>query len=310
MKILITGCSGFIGSNLCEKLIELNNFIVYGIDIQELPLDFKYKYKNKIIFMKEDINTPELLSIKNIKPDLVIHLAALAGVSESCITPQKYVDININGTINLIENCIKNNIKKIIYASSSSIYGNTDNIDIYNTTCELQSPYSITKKCCEMLFDYYNRFYNLDLVGLRFFSVYGPRCRKDMAPYIFINSIINDKIITINGDGNIIRDFTYIDDIIDGIILSIDFINQNDGKHEIFNLGNGNPITINEFIEKIENILNKKIKIIYGVSKKHDNLKTCADLKKSFEKINYKPKIDINTGLKLTIDYLLKSCTD
>jgi UDP-glucuronate 4-epimerase len=300
MKILITGCSGFIGSNLCEKLIELNNFIVYGIDINDLPSDFKNK--NKIVFMKEDINTPELTSIKSLNPDIVIHLAALAGVSESCNVPQKYIDANIKGTINLIENCIKYNVKKIIYASSSSIYGNTENIDVYNTTDTLQSPYSITKKCCEMLFDYYARFYNLNIVGLRFFSVYGPRCRKDMAPYIFINSIINDKNITINGDGSVIRDFTYIDDIVDGIIKSIEYVNKNNKIHEIFNLGNGNPITINEFINKIENILNKKAKIIYGSPKKHDNLKTCADLKKSFEKLNYIPTININTGLTLTID--------
>ncbi len=305
MKILVTGCAGFIGSNLCEKLIELNTYEVYGLDINNLPVDFKYK--DKIVFYKEDILNNDLVSIKNIKPDVVIHLAAVAGVSESCIIPKKYVDININGTINVIDNCIKNNVNKIIYASSSSIYGNTDNIDTYESTDTLQSPYSITKKCSEMIFDYYSRFYDLNILGLRFFSVYGPRCRKDMAPYIFINNILNDKPISINGDGNILRDFTYIDDIIDGILKSILYLNKNKISHQLFNLGNGNSITINNFIKKIENLTNKKAKINYDLQKKYDNLKTCADLKKSNEILNYKPKIDIELGLKLTIDYFIKN---
>ena len=235
-KILITGCSGFIGSNLTSILVETNKYEIIGLDIKPFPND--YKYNSKIKFYNEDINNNILNSINIEKPDIVIHLAALAGVGNSCYNPCEYINVNIKGTTNLIQQCLENNVKKIIYASSSSVYGNDENLDIFKTTMHLQSPYSITKKACEMMFDYYNRIHNLSCIGLRFFSVYGPNGRKDMAPYIFIDSIINDKVITVNGDGSVMRDFTYISDIVDGIIFSINYINdENNGIfHEIFNL--------------------------------------------------------------------------
>ena len=273
IKILVTGCSGFIGSHLINTLIENGNFEVCGMDIQPLP-------------------------------NIVIHLAALAGVGNSCINPCDYINVNIKGTTNIILNCLEVKCHKIIYASSSSIYGNEDNYDKLETTIRLQSPYSITKKTCEMIFDYYNRMNNISCIGLRFFSVYGPNGRKDMAPYIFIDSIINNKVITLNGDGNIMRDFTYINDIVHGILASINYINneKNGIIHEVFNLGNGKPITLNKFIEYIEDILHKKANINYVESKKYDNDITCADLNKSNNYLNYYPKISIKDGLILTIN--------
>lgn len=302
IKILVTGCSGFIGSHLITTLFENKNYYVYGMDIKPLPEYFKYK--NLIKFYQEDICNKTLYSIINEKPDIVIHLAALAGVGKSCINPCEYIDVNIKGTTNIILNCLQVNCNKIIYASSSSIYGNEDNCDELETTTKLQSPYSITKKTCEMIFDYYNRMNNVNCIGLRFFSVYGPNGRKDMAPYIFIDSIINDKVITINGDGNIMRDFTYINDIVNGILESINYINneKNGVINELFNLGNGMPITINKFIEYIEDILNKKAIINYGLSKKYDNEVTCANLNKSKKLLNYNPSISIKDGLILTVN--------
>lgn len=302
LKILVTGCSGFIGSHLTTLLIENGSFEVCGLDIKPLPDD--YKYKDKLKFYKEDICNDKLESIINEKPDILIHLAALAGVGNSCINPCQYIDVNIKGTTNLILNCLKAKVEKIIYASSSSIYGNEDNYDELQTTSRLQSPYSITKKTCEMIFDYYHRMHNISCIGLRFFSVYGPNGRKDMAPYIFIDSIINNKTITLNGDGSVQRDFTYISDIIDGIISSINYIqNEKNGIiHEVFNLGNGNPISLNKFIEYIEDIVNKKAVINYGSLKKYDNDITCADLNKSKHLLNYKPKVNIKDGLILTIN--------
>jgi UDP-glucuronate 4-epimerase len=321
LKILVTGCSGFIGSHLILRLIENNNYQIIGLDINPLSVKFnnlinkKIKEKvegieneliekSKFKFYQEDINNTKLESINIEKPDIVIHLAALAGVGKSCSNPLEYIDVNIKGTTNLILNCLNVNVKKIIYASSSSVYGNEDNYDFLQTTSHLQSPYSITKKTCEMIFDYYNRMNNLSCIGLRFFSVYGPNGRKDMAPYIFIDSIINNKTITINGDGNVMRDFTFISDIIDGIISSINYINnENNGVfHEIFNLGNGNPVSLNNFIQYIENIVNKKALISYGLPKKYDNDITYADLNKSKRLLNYKPKINLNDGLILTIN--------
>ena len=308
IKILVTGCSGFIGSHLITELIENVNYEVYGMDIKPLPEDFKYK--SQIKFYQEDICNSKLESILNEKPNIVIHLAALAGVGNSCINPCDYIDVNLKGTTNIILNCLEVKCNKIIYASSSSIYGNEDNYDKLQTTTHLQSPYSITKKTCEMIFDYYSRMNKISCIGLRFFSVYGPNGRKDMAPYIFIDSIANNKMITIYGDGNIMRDFTYVKDIVDGIIASINYIeNEKNGViHEVFNLGNGIPITINKFIEYIEDILNKKAVINYGESKKYDNDITCADLNKSKNLLNYYPKISIKDGLILTINnYLINN---
>lgn len=306
IKILVTGCSGFIGSYLTKILIENGNFEVCGLDIKPFPEN--YIDKSKIKFYQENICNDKLYAILNEKPNIVIHLAALAGVGNSCINPLTYIDVNIKGTTNLILNCLEANVKKIIYASSSSVYGNENNIDTLETTQLLQSPYSITKKTCELIFDYYNRMHNISCISLRFFSVYGPNCRKDMAPYIFINSIINNKIITINGDGNIMRDFTYISDIIDGIISSINYINnKNESIHEIFNLGNGSPITLNKFIQYIEDILNKKAIINYSSSKNYDNDITCANLDKSKKILNYIPKINIKDGLILTINYYINN---
>ena len=306
LKILITGCSGFIGSHLTSKLVENENYEIIGLDIN--PFSNDCPFLSKIKFYKEDINNDILYSIINEKPDLVIHLAAMAGVGYSCSNPCKYIDVNIKGTTNLIQKCLENNIKKIIYASSSSVYGNEDNLDIFETTFHLQSPYSITKKACEMIFDYYSRMNGLSCIGLRFFSVYGPNGRKDMAPYIFIDSILNDKVITIHGDGSILRDFTYISDIVDGISSSIEFINDDKKclKHEVFNLGNNNAVSIHHFIHIIEEIVNKKALLQYGESKNYDNKFTLADLKKSSDLLNYNPVVDLHKGLLLTIeDYIL-----
>jgi len=301
MIILVTGCSGFVGSHLCEKLIENDNVVV-GIDIQELPNDFKYK--KQINFINEDIRN-KITSIKKWKPEVVVHLAALPGVYPSTVKPFETVDTNIKGTLNLLEECRKNGVKKIIYASSSTVYGNEHNSDNKQTSDNLLSPYAITKKTCEMFFNYYSNNYDMKCIGLRFFSVFGPRGRKDMAPYIFMNSILNDKEIVIYGDGNIKRDFTSIKDIVDGIILSIEYINKMIINHDVFNLGNNNGITLNEFISIIEKCIGKKAKIINTVQRTCDNDKTSADLNKSKEILGYKPKISIKDEIYATVQSLI-----
>jgi UDP-glucuronate 4-epimerase len=302
MIILVTGCSGFIGSHLCEKLIENDN-IVIGIDINDLPYDFKYT--KQINFIKEDIKN-KINSIKKWKPEIVIHLAALPGVYPSTIKPFETIDTNIKGTLNLLEECKKNGVKKIIYASSSTVYGNEHNSDDKQTSDNLLSPYAISKKTCEMFFSYYSNNYDMKCIGLRFFSVFGPRGRKDMAPYIFINSILNENEVTIYGDGTIRRDFTSIDDIVDGIILAINYTNKIKVNHDIFNLGNNNGITINEFISIIEKCTNKKAKIINKEQRICDNDKTHADLTKSNTILGYKPKISIINEISRTVTYYQK----
>lgn len=302
MIILVTGCSGFIGSHLCEKLIEFENVVV-GTDINELPLDFKYP--TQIKFIREDIRE-KILSIEKFKPEIVIHLAALPGVYPSTVRPLETIDTNIKGTINLIEECHKNNVTKIIYASSSTVYGNEHNSDNQQTSDNLLSPYAITKKTCEMFFNYYSNSYNIKCIGLRFFSVFGPRGRQDMAPYIFINSILNNKELTIFGDGSIKRDFTSIDDIVTGIILVSKYINTMIKNHDIFNLGNNNGITINDFIEIIEKCTNKTSTKKYIPQRSCDNDKTHADLTKSFKFLGYKPKISVTDEIIRTVQYYKK----
>jgi UDP-glucuronate 4-epimerase len=297
MSILVTGCSGFIGSHLCEKLIELGCNVI-GIDINDLPDDFKYK--DKLIFEKEDIRI-HVNSISKYNPDIIIHLAALAGVYSSTQEPQNYVTTNIIGTVNILEEAKRCGVNKIIYASSSTVYANENNKETFNTPSSLLSPYAITKKSCEMLFDYYD----CKCIGLRFFSVYGPRGRKDMAPYIFINKILNNEIISIYGTGNTRRDFTYISDIIDGIVLSIKLINEKDFKHKVFNLGNSRSVTIKHFLSVIEKVTEKKANIRYLEKRECDSEITHADLSKAHEILNYNPIVSLEDGVKKTVQWHL-----
>jgi len=297
MSILVTGCSGFIGSHLCEKLIELGCNVI-GIDINDLPDDFKYK--DKLIFEKEDIRI-HVNSISKYNPDIIIHLAALAGVYNSTQEPQNYVTTNIIGTVNILEEAKRCGVNKIIYASSSTVYANENNKETFNTPSSLLSPYAITKKSCEMLFDYYD----CKCIGLRFFSVYGPRGRKDMAPYIFINKILNNEIISIYGTGNTRRDFTYISDIIDGIVLSIKLINEKDFKHKVFNLGNSRSVTIKHFLSVIEKVTEKKANIRYLEKRECDSEITHADLSKAHEILNYNPIVSLEDGVKKTVQWHL-----
>ena len=297
MKVLITGCSGFIGSHLCERLMEEGDYYeVIGIDISPLPPDFMYK--DKMIFVHEDIRN-SIRSIGMYKPDLVIHLAALAGVHNSTRMPQDYVESNIIGTINLLEECKLHGIPKIIYASSSTVYANEVNKERLNTTCSLLSPYAITKKSCEMLFQYYK----IQSIGLRFFSVYGPRGRKDMAPFIFIHKILNEEPIEIFGNGNMKRDFTYISDIINGIVLSIQYICKNQFQHEIFNLGNCKSFTVRHFISVIEAYTQKKATLKYVEKRDCDSEITHADLTKSKTMLKYEPIVSLEKGIEKTVDY-------
>ena len=297
MSILVTGCSGFIGSHLCEKLIELGCNVI-GIDINDLPDDFKYK--DKLIFEKEDIRI-HVNSISKYNPDIIIHLAALAGVYSSTQEPQNYVTTNIIGTVNILEEAKRCGVNKIIYASSSTVYANENNKETFNTPSSLLSPYAITKKSCEMLFDYYD----CKCIGLRFFSVYGPRGRKDMAPYIFINKVLNNEIISIYGTGNTKRDFTYISDIIDGIVLSIKLINERDFKHKVFNLGNSKSVTIKHFLSVIEKVTEKKANIRYLEKRECDSEITHADLSKAHEILNYNPNVSLEEGVKKTVEWHL-----
>ena len=317
MIILVTGCCGFIGSHLCEyllknriyeKVIGLDNIDpYYDVNIKLSNLTILQKYKN-FTFLKENIINSK--SINKYKPDVICHLASLAGVRNSIDKPIDYCRVNIEGFINILEQCknieLEMNKKiKVVFASSSSVYGNNTKIPFEETDeiNKINSPYAASKKCMETLAQTYNQLYNLNIIGLRFFTVYGPRGRPDMAPYKFIKNIIEDKVIKKYGTGKSFRDYTYIDDIIQGIVNSL--IYDLEG-FRIYNLGNNKKISLNEFIETCEKVTNKKAKIEQIENQKGDVNGTCADITTSQKELDYLPITRLEEGLRKLYNYLKK----
>ena len=312
MKILITGCCGFIGTNLCLKLLENENFCIYGIDniYNNYNTDFKLenlellKKYEKFIFYQEDLLVTDKISL--IKPDKIIHLASIPGVRKSLDEPLLYVKNNIETFVKILEDCKNTGIKDIIYASSSSVYGKNEKIPF----CEedridnLQSSYACSKKCMEVYAKYYHDVFQLNTIGLRFFTVYGPHGRPDMAPFMFLKNIAEGKSINQYGDGTSIRDYTFVDDIVNGIIS---IVNGNGQSGEIYNLGNNKPVSLLQFISLCEKITRKKAIINRVGNQTGDVPKTYADLEKSYKYLNYKPRINLEQGLKMTYEWMVEN---
>jgi len=310
-KVLITGAAGFIGFHLSKSLLKKNFDVVavdnlndyYSVELKKSRLEILTK--NHARFLKIDItNFDELKTcfVKE-KPDLVVHLAAQAGVRYSLENPSSYIQNNIVGFFNILEICKNFNTEKLIFASSSSVYGNS-NKDKFDENDNVDNPlnmYSASKKSNELMAYTYSNLYNVPCVGLRFFTVYGPWGRPDMAYFKFTKNIINDVPIEVYGNGEMSRDFTYIDDIVHGIL---DLVNMDNKKlftdnvpFEIFNLGNDSPVELNEFISIIEKTIGKKaIKQILEIQP-GDVKRTSANLRKIQSKINFFPKTKIEAGL-------------
>mgnify|MGYP003387572331 CR=1 FL=1 len=303
MKILVTGCAGFIGSHTCEFLLKRGDTILgidnlntyYDINKKLLNLKILQKYDN-FQFKKEDIcNT---LSITEWKPDKIIHLASMAGVRYSIENPELYEKVNIGGFIHIMEAAVKNKVKQVVYASSSSVYGLNKKVPFSENdeikTCN--SPYACSKIAMEIFARTYYQLYGIKNIGLRFFTVYGPRGRPDMAPYKFLNAIKNGERFKKFGTGETSRDYTYIDDIVAGIIGALD--NKKDIKCEIYNLGNSSPVTLNEFISLCEKISGKIALYDQIEEQLGDVPHTYADISKSKQELEYNPKITLEEGLK------------
>jgi UDP-glucuronate 4-epimerase len=316
MKILVTGAAGFIGFHLCKKLIEkkkhvigvdnLNNY--YSIKLKKDRIKFlkNSKFKKYFKFKKLDIKKSKQLNdfcIRN-NIDTIIHLAAQAGIRYSLKNPRNYLENNVGGLFNLMEFARKNKIKKFIFASSSSIYGTNTKAPFkenFDTSSPLQF-YGATKKAGEVFLKTYNHLYNFPIVCLRFFTVYGPWGRPDMAIYSFTKNILSNKNINIFNKGKLIRDFTYIDDIVDGIIKSLTNKNKD---FKIYNLGNQKPIKLMYLIKLLEIYLKKKAKIVFSNYKKTEMAKTNSSNKKALIELNYRPKIRIEKGLKKFTEWYL-----
>jgi UDP-glucuronate 4-epimerase len=310
--ILVTGAAGFIGSHLCEKLLELG-YNVVGIDNFDPFYDRKIKENNLKISLKYDrfqlfeLSILEINRLEEKSIDCIIHLAAKAGVRPSLLDPDKYIETNILGTQRLLDFAVSKNIKKIIFASSSSVYGN--NAIPFNESDSVDNPisvYAYTKKCGELMLATYNKLYDINYIALRFFTVFGSRQRPDLAINKFIHLIKNEEIVELFGDGNSARDYTYIDDTVNGIVKSIDYIFHNDKVSEIINLGNNHPVKLNDMVELLYKKLNKEKKIIYKEMQSGDVDFTYADINKAKKILNYNPTISFEEGIINYIAYLEK----
>lgn len=316
-KILITGVAGFIGYHLAEKLLS-KNYQIIGIDnlndyydpiLKQDRLNNLKKFSNFEFHKIDFIQNNELTSIfNNNQFNQVIHLGAQAGVRYSITNPQFYIDTNITGFLNILENCNNYNVENIIYASSSSIYGDNKNLPFSeNDKTEKQiSMYGVSKKTNELMAHTYSNLYGLKTIGLRFFTVYGPWGRPDMALYIFTKAIIENKNIDLFNKGSHTRSFTYISDIVEPIYRLIK-INENNQKilnnNDILNIGGSEPVKLLRFIDIIEDYLGKKAKIKLKPMQQGDVQDTNADITKLKKITDYKPQVDIEEGIKRFIDW-------
>lgn len=317
MNYLITGCAGFIGSNLIDKLLENKDIKLIGIDnlnnfydkiIKEKNIENALKNKN-FIFIKNDLLDIESLDniFNNYDINSVIHLAGYGGVRPSIDNPKLYIDNNIIATLNILECIKKYEVKKIIFASSSSVYGNSKE-SIFTETLKVSepiSPYAMTKIACEELLFTYHKLYNIDVIALRFFTVYGRRQRPDLAIHKFTKLIFEEKPIPVFGDGSTRRDYTYIDDILFGIISAINYEDKN--YYQIINLGGGEPVSLEEMIKVLENTIGKKAIIERKSMQKGDVIKTVADITKARKLLNFYPSTKFKDGIKLFIDWYKES---
>jgi UDP-glucuronate 4-epimerase len=310
--VLVTGGAGFIGSHVTSKLLERGDTVVIVdtfISLADASSTYNQKKRSHLKQLVKRFHTNLILYevdidvMENVEPifiqhkiDIICHLAARAGVRASIENPVAFLKTNVIGTVNILELARKYNIAHCVLASSSSVYGASDRAPFVETqqTDKQNSVYGVSKKTVELLAYAYHHLYGISCSCLRFFTVYGPWARLDMAPFLFMDAIHNGRPITVYGDGTAVRDFTYIDDIVEGIICAID----KPYGFEIFNLGSTNRVVLSDFIKTIENTVGKKANIIYEQMFVADVLLTHADATKAQEMLGYKPEIDVIKGIK------------
>lgn len=302
--ILLTGGAGFIGSHLSEKLLSLgykltaidnfDNF--YAIDIKKKNLEVALMHPNFKFVVLDIRNYMDLIEQLNDNYDIVIHLAAKAGVLPSIQNPFEYTATNVNGTQNLLEFARIKEIKKFVFGSSSSVYGLNPNVPWSENDYVLQpiSPYAATKASGELLGHVYSSLYNIRFLALRFFTVYGPRQRPDLAIHKFTKMIANGTPVQFFGNGQSIRDYTYIGDIVNGIVGALGY---EDSNYEIFNLGNSSPISLLELVEIIELIVGKKAILERLPNQIGDVPMTYANIEKAQKFLAYQPTMSLKEGI-------------
>jgi len=315
MAILVTGIAGFIGSHVAKTLLERGDEVI-GIDNISDYYDVNLK-KNRLKSLKnfknlkfKNVDISEINSLKSIfsknKITKVCHLAAQAGVRYSLEAPMAYVNTNIVGHVNILECCKNYNVNNLVYASSSSVYGGNLKVP-FSVDDRVDSPislYAATKRTDELISYTYQHLYGINTIGLRFFTVYGPWGRPDMATWIFTKKIINNKPIEVYNNGNMERDFTYIDDIVKGTISIIDFCGTKTlKKGKIYNIGNNKPENLLDFISVIEDYLGKKATKVFKPIQPGDVAKTYADISQIKDDFNFSPTTSIKEGIPKFIDW-------
>jgi len=305
MKLLVTGSAGFIGFHLSKQLLADGHAVVGVVSLNSY-YDLALKEKrnkmlnqtNGYIFYNNDIsNISEIdVIIRDEAPDMIVHLAAQAGVRYSLVNPTVYIQSNVLGTMNVYESAKEHGVKRVIMASSSSVYGKNTKIPFHedDVTDSPASLYAATKKSCEHIAHTYNHLYGIESACLRFFTVYGPWYRPDMALFKFSNNILQDIPIKLFNNGDMKRDFTHINDIVDGIIAVAD---KKDLDFEVYNLGSNNPIELERVVSLLEDSLGKKAVKEYYPMQAGDVKVTYADITKSREHLGFEPKMTIEEGV-------------
>lgn len=311
---LITGGAGFIGSSLSERLIKEGNRVVaidnfcdfYNPTIKENNVKELIKNSNFKLY-RNDIRDRE--AVKKIfeenNIDIVMHLAAMAGVRPSIENPVLYQEVNCMGTQNILEEMKAHNVKNLVMASSSSVYGNCKEVPFKeNMIVDFAiSPYAATKKANEVMTHVYHKLFDMNVIMLRFFTVYGPKQRPDLAINKFTRLILEDKEIPMFGDGTTSRDYTYIDDIVDGIIRSCNYVENNNDVYEILNLGNSSPVSLKEMINTIGQAIGVEPKIKQLPMQPGDVDRTFADISKAKKLIGYNPKTSFKEGIENFVEW-------
>ena len=322
---MVTGGAGFIGSSLIDELLKTNKKVVavdnfndyYNPKIKENHIKeildnmsrSGIKPDNFKLYLEDIRNRNKMEEIfANHKISIIIHLAAMAGVRPSIEKPDLYYDVNINGTLNLLEAARNNGVVKFIFISSSSVYGNNPKVPFRedDPVDNPISPYAASKKAGELICYTYHHLYEMSVACLRLFTVFGPRQRPDLAINKFIRLLMASQPIPVYGDGSTQRDYTFIGDIIDGIMKTIDWLNKTEKKYELFNLGSSRTITLSEMIATIEKALGIKAVVDRLPFQPGDVDKTFADISKAKEVLGYHPGKAFEDGIKDYIDWLIK----
>ncbi|PHR54410.1 MAG: protein CapI [Robiginitomaculum sp.] len=328
MKYLVTGVAGFIGSQVVARLCALGHQVIgidnlndyYDVNLKLARLD-EINPLTTFQFIEMDLADRDGIAtlFEEQQFDKVIHLAAQAGVRYSIDNPMAYADSNLIGHLTILEGCRHNKVKHLVYASSSSVYGLNSKTP-FETSDSVDHPvslYAATKKSNELMAHSYSHLYNMPTTGLRFFTVYGPAGRPDMAPFIFTKKILDGETIDINNNGDMWRDFTYIDDIVEGIIRIQDVIPTVDADwkvetgspatssapYSIYNIGHGSPISLMDFIEAIEEALGIEAKKNFREMQPGDVYKTYADTRDLFAATGYKAQVGVKEGVKAFVDW-------